>query len=112
MTNLTLALAKSVKSTGVKSVYGDPIELDGMTLIPVALVQFGFGAGSDAGDAETENPAGGGGGGGVSIPIGAYVRDRSGLRFRPNLITLLAVGIPFMWVSGHAWSRIIKALKH
>jgi hypothetical protein len=83
-----------------------------MTLIPVALVQFGFGAGSDAGDAETENPAGGGGGGGVSIPIGAYVRDRSGLRFRPNLITLLAVGIPFIWVSGHAWSRIIKSLKH
>jgi uncharacterized spore protein YtfJ len=111
MTNLALALADSVKSSGVKSVYGDPIDLDGITLVPVALVQFGFGAGSEAGNAETTDPAGGGGGGGVSIPVGAYVRDRNGLRFRPNLITLLAVGIPFMWVAGHAWARVIKALK-
>ncbi|MDQ1583388.1 MAG: hypothetical protein QOF36_1442 [Microbacteriaceae bacterium] len=111
MTNLTLALAQSVKSAGVKAVYGDPIELGGATLVPVALVQFGFGAGSDAGDAETDHPAGGGGGGGMSIPVGAYIRDQTGLRFRPNLITLLAVGIPFMWVAGHAWARVIRALK-
>ena len=53
-----------------KTVYGEPLLIEGKTLIPVAKVRYGFGAGS-AGDAD-ENPDGsGGGGGGVEIsPIG------------------------------------------
>jgi uncharacterized spore protein YtfJ len=109
MANLTLQIADAVKGAGVRSVYGEPIELDGVTLVPVALSQFGFGGGSDTGDAD--EAAGGGGGGGVSIPIGAYVRDRNGVRFEPNVISLLAVGIPFVWVAGKALSRVIRALK-
>jgi uncharacterized spore protein YtfJ len=110
MSNLVLKLADSVKNIGVSSAYGEPVELDGVTLVPVALVEFGFGGGSD-GDSEDAAEAGGGGGGGFSIPIGAYVRDRNGLRFEPNVISLLAVGIPFIWVTGKALSRIIRALK-
>jgi uncharacterized spore protein YtfJ len=83
--------------------------LDGVTLVPVALSQFGFGGGSDTGD--SDQAAGGGGGGAFNIPIGAYVRDRNGIRFEPNVISLLAVGIPFMWVAGKAFARIIRALK-
>jgi hypothetical protein len=109
MTNTSLRLAETLTSNGIRSVYGDPVELDGITLIPVALVQYGFGAGSMGGDQDTG--AGGGGGGGYSIPLGAYVRDRNGLHFRPNIITLLVVGIPFVFVAGHAWTRIIRALK-
>jgi uncharacterized spore protein YtfJ len=110
MSNLVLKLADSVKNIGVSSAYGEPVELDGVTLVPVALVEFGFGGGSD-GDSEDAAEAGGGGGGGFSIPIGAYVRDRNGLRFEPNVISLLAVGIPFIWVAGKALSRVIRALK-
>ncbi|WP_348787540.1 spore germination protein GerW family protein [Leifsonia sp. NPDC080035] len=108
MTNISLKLAETISSSGIKSVYGEPIVVDGTTIVPVAAAQFGFGAGS-AGDGE-EAP-GGAGGGGVAIPFGAYISDETGVRFRPNLITLLAVGIPFVWVAGHAWSRIIRALK-
>jgi uncharacterized spore protein YtfJ len=107
MTNISLKLAETVSSAGIKSVYGEPVVIDGTTIVPVAAVQFGFGAGG----AEDEAGPGGGGGGGVSIPFGAYVSDETGVRFRPNLITLLAVAIPFVWVAGHAWSRVIRALK-
>ena len=107
MTNFSLKLAETVSGSGIKSVYGEPVVVDGTTVVPVAAVQFGFGAGG-TGD---ENSAGGGGGGGVAIPFGAYISDELGVRFRPNLITLLAVGIPFVWVAGHAWSRVIRALK-
>jgi hypothetical protein len=109
MTNTSLRLAETLTSNGIRSVYGDPVDLDGITLIPVALVQYGFGAGSMGGDAD--NGAGGGGGGGYSVPLGAYVRDRNGLHFRPNIITLLVVGIPFVFTTGLVWTRIIRALK-
>ena len=53
----------------------------------------------------------GGGGGGVAIPVGAYIRKGDDLRFEPNIISLVAVGIPFVWVAGRALSRVIRALK-
>lgn len=108
MTNISLKLAETISASGIKSVYGEPVVIDGTTLVPVAAVQFGFGAGTGS---DSEDGPGGAGGGGVSIPFGAYVSDADGVRFRPNLITLLAVGIPFVWVAGHAWSRVIRALK-
>ena len=108
MTNLVLKLAENARSIGVKSAYGDPIQVEGVTLVPVALVQYGFGGG-DAG--ETAASAGGGGGGGISIPIGAYVKSGGTVRFDPNIVSLLAVAIPFLWVAGHALSRIIRAVK-
>lgn len=109
MTNITLKLAETISGSGIKSVYGEPIVLDGTTIVPVAAVQFGFGGGG-VGEGGEDTP-GGGGGGGMAVPFGAYVSDELGVRFRPNLITLLAVGIPFLWVAGHAWARVIRALK-
>ncbi len=53
----------------------------------------------------------GGGGGGVSVPVGVYVRREEGLRFEPNIVTLLVVAVPFVWVAGRALTRIIRALK-
>jgi uncharacterized spore protein YtfJ len=108
MTNISLKLAETISSNGIKAVYGEPVVLDGTTIVPVAAVQYGFGAGSSG---EDDAAPGGAGGGGVSIPFGAYVSDERGVHFRPNLITLLIVGIPFLWVAGHAWSRVIRALK-
>lgn len=109
MTNLVLKLAENISSIGVKSAYGEPVEIDGVKIVPVALVQFGFGAGED-GEADGAGP-GGGGGGGLSVPIGAYVTENGKARFEPNLIALLAVGIPFVWVAGHTVARVIRALK-
>ena len=105
MPNLPLELGKQTASIGVSSVYGEQQDVDGIRLVPVAVAWHGFGAGEDA-----SGSAGGGGGGGA-IPLGAYVRKGDDLRFEPNLVSLLAVGIPFVWVAGRALSRIIRALK-
>lgn len=103
-------LADTVTSTGVRAAYGEAVELDGSTIIPVAAVWYGFGGGAGpegSGDRETS----GGGGGGVSLPIGAYVTSGGQTRFEPNLVTLLAVGIPLVWVTGRGLARIVKAFR-
>jgi uncharacterized spore protein YtfJ len=63
----------------VKRVYGEPIEKDGITLIPAARVMGGGGGGGDA-----ENNAGGGFG--ISAkPIGAYVIRDGKVSWEPAL---------------------------
>lgn len=106
MANLPLELGKQFASLGASSVYGEQQDVDGIRFIPVALTWSGFGAGEDA-----SGGGAGGGGGGTAIPVGAYVRKNDDLRFEPNLVALLAVGIPFVWVAGRALSRVIRALK-
>lgn len=105
MTGLALALGKQSAALGVTSAYGEQIDVNGVRMVPVAISWHGFGAGED------ENGGSGGGGGGAAIPVGAYIRKGDDLRFEPNLISLLAVGIPFVWVAGRTLSRVIRALK-
>jgi len=111
--NLTLQLADKFKSAGVGMTYGQPVEVDGQTIVPVAFASYGFGAGEGEGEVTASNHGSGegGGGGGCAIPLGAYVKGPEGLRFEPNLVSLLAVSIPFVWVLGKALSGIIRALK-
>ena len=54
----------------VQRVYGDPIERDGVTVIPAAAIRGGggFGGGSDG----TGNEGGGGGSGVTARPVGVY----------------------------------------
>ncbi|GAA3945804.1 hypothetical protein [Microbacterium soli] len=104
MPNIVVELGNQMASLGVKAAYGDPVDVDGVSVTPVAMTIAGFGGGS-AEDGE------GGGGGGASIPFGVYVRREEGLRFEPNIVTLLAVAIPFVCVAGRALSRVIRALK-
>ncbi|AMB58221.1 spore germination protein GerW family protein [Microterricola viridarii] len=118
MSNIAVQLAESVRNAGASTVYGDPVEVDGQEMVPVALAWYGFGGGG--GEMQSKNAvapgagdeAGGGGGGGVSIPIGAYIKRDGVLRFEPNVIALLAVATPFVGVLGWAVSRFIKVLKH
>lgn len=105
MPNLALELGKQTASLGVTSAYGEQQDVDGVRLIPVALSWSGFGAGEETGGGS------GGGGGGVAIPLGAYIRKGDDLRFEPNIISLIAVGIPFVWVAGRVLSRLIRVLK-
>jgi uncharacterized spore protein YtfJ len=92
----------------VSAAYGEQQDVDGTKLVPVALTYYGFGGGSEG---DGDDAPSGGGGGGVSIPVGAYIKTDEGLRFDPNLISLIAVAIPFIWVSGKALAGLIKALK-
>lgn len=105
MPNIALELGQQSANFGVHSAYGDPIDVDGVKIIPVALSWSGFGGGSD------ESGNGGGGGGNWAAPLGAYVRKGDSLSFEPNIVSFLAVAIPFVWVAGRALSRVIRALK-
>jgi hypothetical protein len=98
-------IADSLSNIGVRAAYGEPVEQDGTSIIPVAVAGYGFGAGE-----MPENGEGGGAGGG-SIPVGAYVTRDGYTRFEPNIIALLVVGAPFVWIAGRALARVIKALK-
>ena len=55
----------------VKTVFGEPFQVNGRTIIPVAKVQYGFGFGvgrsKEKEKEEEESGEGGGGGAGVSI---------------------------------------------
>ncbi|HSP34587.1 MAG TPA: spore germination protein GerW family protein [Thermoanaerobaculia bacterium] len=57
-----------------KQVFGDPVERDGITVIPVARLQWGFGGGS-LGQNILER--GGGGGGVLATPAG-FIEIRDG----------------------------------
>jgi uncharacterized spore protein YtfJ len=95
--NATEMLEKISQSLGssatVKSVFGDPIQVEGKTVVPIAKVAYGFGAGGGSGPrkhngAGPDNPGekaeGGGGGGGVrAYPAGALEITATGTRFIP-----------------------------
>jgi uncharacterized spore protein YtfJ len=76
----------------VERVFGEPIERDGMLVIPVAVVVGGGGAGQrPAGDDGTDES--GGGFGGWARPIGVYVVHEGTVRFRPAVDVMpLALG--------------------
>jgi uncharacterized spore protein YtfJ len=75
-------------TANVKSVFGDPIQVNGKTVVPIATVAYGFGAGGGTsrgkGDESGANAEGGGGGGGVrAFPAGALEITTDGTRFIP-----------------------------
>jgi len=65
------------KRAQVSTIFGEPVQREGVTVIPVAKTRFGFGGGGGSGS--RDEGSGGGGGGGVAVsPIGYIeVRDRS-----------------------------------
>jgi uncharacterized spore protein YtfJ len=82
----------TTEAANVKRVFGQPIEREGMTVIPVASVRGGFGGGeagamaprpAKGGEAEAK-PAGWGGGGAWSAtPVGVYVIKDGELGWQP-----------------------------
>jgi uncharacterized spore protein YtfJ len=66
---------------GAKAVFGEPVERDGVTVIPVAQTIIGTGAGSGA-SADNETGAGGGGGA-LSRPLGYVEIGDAGARWVP-----------------------------
>ena len=113
MTSLVERLAELTKGVGVSNVYGEATELNGVHIVPVAMTFHSFGAGEGKGTggsgAEGEGEGSGGGGMAGTIPLGAYIRDIRGVRFEPNLIVLLAVATPLVWVTGRALAHLAKA---
>jgi sporulation protein YtfJ len=78
----TLGEIEKVLST--KTVVGEPITVEGTTIIPLICVGFGFGAGGGEGKGEAQQKgegSGGGTGGGAGVkPIALIIIDKEGVR--------------------------------
>ena len=111
----------------VKAVFGDPIERNGITIVPVARVRWGFGGGAGRGpiavgpavanDAPTGDTkidagisgAGTGGGGGVTAdPIGYLEIGPDGATFKP--ITSPMPGPGFLLAAGAAAALMLRGI--
>jgi uncharacterized spore protein YtfJ len=65
------------KALSARTAVGDPVTLEGRTIIPLMSVGMGFGAGYKSG--KEESPSGGGGGLGMK-PIAVIIIDMDGVR--------------------------------
>ena len=81
------SLGEIEKVLSTRTVVGEPITVEGATLIPLICVGFGFGAGGGQckGEAKQKGEgAGGGTGGGAWVrPIAIIIIDKSGVRIEP-----------------------------
>jgi hypothetical protein len=96
----------------VQAVFGEPIRHEGLTVIPVARVRWGFGGGGGRADGPESGPASGsGGGGGVAAdPVGYVEIGADGAAFRP-----IHGPYPSAWfllAAGLTTSLLIRALGH
>jgi uncharacterized spore protein YtfJ len=97
------ALAERLQTTGVSTIFGEPISAEGRTIIPVARVAYGFGSGGGMTAMRPEHPSdrkgegAGGGGGARAVPAGVVEITREQTRFlrfddRRRLAAAAAIG--------------------
>ena len=98
----------------VKRVYGEPVERDGVTIIPAASIKGGGGGGGGVGHAPDGEGGGEGEGSGVGFgisgrPVGAWVISDGEVSWRPAIdVTRIMIGgvliavsyFMFSWLSG------------
>jgi uncharacterized spore protein YtfJ len=68
-----------------KSVVGEPMTVEGNTIIPLVSIGFGFGGGGGTGSGKDKSEgsgAGTGGGGGIK-PVGVIVISKDGVKVEP-----------------------------
>lgn len=110
----------------VKAVFGEPIERDGLTIIPVARVRWGFGGGAGSGpvavgpgidgqgpsafESEYGQPGSGSGGGGgaTADPIGYLEIGPNGAVFKPIVSPMPSPG--FLLAAGATAAIVLRSL--
>src|SRR5579871_3798969 len=73
-------IAEAREAVTARRVYGDPVEHNGVTVIPAAVVRGGSGGGS--GQSE-ESEGGGGGFGLIARPVGAWLITDHSVSWKP-----------------------------
>lgn len=97
-------------TANARHIYAEPIERDGVTVIPVAKAVYGLGGGSG----KKESEQGSGGGGGIILKPVGYIEIKNGAsRFRPVrdpfvYVSLIAAAAPLVVLT--VW-RLTKALR-
>jgi uncharacterized spore protein YtfJ len=100
------------------AVFGDPVDRDGVTVIPVAKVRWGFGGGSGRGIEEGSETGeigeGSGGGGGVmASPVG-YIEIQDGqatfhrIKDPASLVPLVLAGAFAGWLTLRGLAKLLR----
>ncbi len=79
------AVGEIERMLNTKTVVGEPITVEGNTLIPLVNVGFGFGVGGSQGDdpKKGKGHSGGTGGGGGVKPVALIIINADGVRVEP-----------------------------
>lgn len=79
------AIGEIERMLSSKTVVGEPMTVEGNTLIPLISLGFGFGAGGGTGKAKAgeEGTGGGTGGGGGVKPVALIIINAQGVRVEP-----------------------------
>ncbi|WP_299824790.1 GerW family sporulation protein [uncultured Pontibacter sp.] len=91
-------------------IYGEPVERDGITVIPVAKAVYGFGGGAGK---KTEEEGAGGGGGMVLTPVGYIEIQQGNSKFRSirdpqTIVKIVAIGSLFTYLAAKSITSIFK----
>ena len=84
VTELLERIGETVGQTAqVSTIFGEPVQRERVTVIPVAKARFGFGGGGGSGSRERDEGSGGGGGGGAYVSPVGYIEVRdNGAEFK------------------------------
>ncbi len=97
-------------NASAKTIYSEPMQCDGVTVIPVAKVRWGFGGGSGT----KSGKRGRGGGGGVQVSPLGYIEMKNGRsEYRPisdpaSLGPLMIIGGVVGWVLLRGLRKLIR----
>jgi uncharacterized spore protein YtfJ len=108
---LKTALGEIERLLSTKTVVGEPIEINGNTIVPLVAVGFGFGGGGGSGEeqkttAAKGSGAGTGGGGGIK-PIAVVIVNKAGdVRVEP-----IRVATSVVEKLGEAVAKVVETRK-
>jgi uncharacterized spore protein YtfJ len=97
-------------NANARSVYSEPVERDGTTIIPVAKVRWGFGGGAG----KKGGKRGKGGGGAVQVSPLGYIEMKDGeTRYKPirdpaSMVPLVVAGGLSGWILLRALRKLIR----
>jgi uncharacterized spore protein YtfJ len=105
---LRTSLAEIERVLNTKTVIGDPMTIDGNTIVPLVGITFGFGAGYGSGtggkQGKGEGTGGGSGGAGRVKPVAVIVGNRDGV----NVVPIVGGAATAMEKAGEAAVKIVS----
>jgi len=111
---LKTTLAEIERLLNTRTVVGDPITVEGSTIIPLVAVGFAFGGGGGSGKqqrtANLEGMGGGSGGGGGVKPVAVIIINKDGVRVesvRRGAATVVSGAATVIEKMGEAVGRLV-----
>jgi len=111
---IKISIGEIERMLTTKTVVGEPMTVEGNTIIPLVSIGFGFGGGGGKGKSPKETGegtgAGTGGGGGIK-PVGVIVVNKDGVRIEPVKGGAATLAEKVAEIAGKAMEERAKAKK-